>query len=343
MIGNNPSYIIPRELLDYHTSWDLIEEISRRYVSEIQSHPGSNLEIEVKTGYILLGRDQGAETFKHFLFTLSHRDFVIVGFRSTKSTLQNYFGVRDFVGEAYHLSKEKMSKKRFLDVKNYFEKESALYPGKIKESKTEFSIDFGMADGSRVTYDLINNSWKRIKKEDRTTIDILHKAFPYRLSYAFEETLEFNEAEFITMHVRNIRIKNRKCYTLEYIEYMLTEVVQYEQGEYKLDDLKTAFLAAKNKGEEALERYAELQLKLQEEYEIELEIADKELFSRTVRGPDFGSYFKRFIRNAEGIFLIPKIYHEQISMQYCESELFAMPRIGQYFSEYHLEKIKPKD
>jgi len=66
-------------------------------------------------------------------------------------------------------------------VKNFFEKESVLLPGKIKESEKEFSVDFAMGDESRVTYDLMERAWKQIKKVDKSTIDVLHRSFPYRI------------------------------------------------------------------------------------------------------------------------------------------------------------------
>ncbi len=340
MIGNNPSYIVARQLLDYKTSWELMEELTSIYVSEQSKYPTSNLEIEVKTGYNIVGRDQVTDSLKNLLFTQSHRDFLIVGLRSQKATLPSYFGIRDLIGETYHLVKEKISKKRFLDVKNFFDKENILLPGKVKESRVEFSVDFAMADGSRVTYDLLEKSWKRIKKVDKTTLDILHRSFPYRISYAFEEKLEFEEGEFIKTPVRNIRIKDRTSYSLEYMEYSLTEVVQYDQVGNNLDEMKILFWKSEKKNEETLERFAEMKLRMEEDHEIEVEIIDKEPFKRALGKPDFASFLKRFLRNAEGLFLIPKLFQETLSMDFCNNNMVMLPRIGQYFSEIYLEKIK---
>ena len=343
MIGNNPSYVVPREILDYKTSYELIEELTARYIDEQSKNPGSNLEIEMKTGYSVIGRDPSSDHFRSILYNLSYRDFIIIGLSGSKASAHSYFGVRDVVGEQYHLSKEKMSKKRYLDIRSYFEKESEMYPGKIKETKNEFSIDFAMSDGSRFTYNIKTASWKRIKKNDKTSVDILHKSYPYRISFSFEEDLEFNEEEFIKLRVRNIRIKDRKSYNLEYMEYSLTEVVQYEQGMYNLEEIKTSFLTAKNRADEALKRFGDLKLKMMEDFEIEVEIIDKEPFARTLRRPEFTSYLKRFIRNSEALFLIPQHYNEQISMQFCDSDKFHMPKIGQYFSEYYVEKLKSQN
>ena len=343
MLGNNPSYIVPREILDFKTSFEMIEEITSLYISEQKKNPNSNLEIEIKTGYSFLGRDQFSDSYKHILYTLSHRDFLIVGLRSPKANTQSYFGFKDYVGDTYHLTKDKLSKKRFLDVKTFFEKENNLYPDKIKTSKTEFSVDFAMADGSRVTYDVINQNWKRIRKNEKTSIDILHKSYTYRIGYAFEENLEFNEEEFRKMKVNNIRIKDRKSYQLEYMEYSFTEVAAFVDTGRNLDEMKESFLDSKKRGDEALGWYSEVHLRMQEEYEIEVEVIDKGPFNGTLGRPEFSSYLKRFIRNAEGLFLVPQVLNEEISQKYLGNQQFVMPRIGQYYSEYYLEKLKKKD
>ena len=213
-----------------------------------------------------------------------------------------------------------MSKQRYLDIRSYIEKESKTYPAKIVETKSEFSVDFAMSDGSKFTYDIKAASWKRIKKNDKTSVDILHNSNPYRISFLFEEDLEFNEEELIKLHVTNIRIKERRSYNFDFMEYSLTEVVQYQQEKYNLEEIRTNFLTAKNIADEALKRFDEMKLKMLEDYEIEVEILNKEPFTKSLRKPEFTSYLERFIHNSEALFFIPQHYNEQILKESCDSD-----------------------
>lgn len=64
-----------------------------------------------------------------------------------------------------------------------------------------------MPDSTRVTYDLLKDEWSRLKKVEKTSIDLMHKSNPYRISYCFEEKKEFNPETFDISSIKGIRIK----------------------------------------------------------------------------------------------------------------------------------------
>jgi len=342
----NPNYLVPREAIDFKTSYELIEELCAYYIRELPKQgPKTNLEIEAKMGYVIKGAHPSFDHFISMLCSLSDRDFVIIGLRSPMTNVNQYFGGSDLVSGNYKLEKERISKKRYFDVKNYLEKENLDYPEKIKQTKHVYTVDFQMPDGSRVTYDLNTDKWSKLKKNDKSSIDIVHRSFPYRLSFSFEQNLEFKIEEFDISSVKSIRIKDRRCYEFQYMEYSMTETVDLSlnaetERAIAFNQIQKMFMQSKNKYELITDLFIGLKLRMMEEHEIEVEIIDVKPLIDTLGRPEFGAYLKRFLRNSEALFQIPRFFYSSLSKDYFHTEKKWIPVIGQYLSEVYMAKIK---
>jgi hypothetical protein len=299
-------------------------------------------------GYALRARDPGIEMFIPLLTSLSCRDFLIIGAKGNNINVSQYFGGTEIMAHNYHLEKDKISKKRFLDVKNYLIEQSTKYPNKLVETKSRFSIDFAMDDGTRITYFLDDNKWEKIRKDDRTSIDILHREILYRISYSFEEKFtDIKDSSVDLGRCVGIRIKDRKCYNFQFMEYALTEVVDLHEtdiGEKKpfYEIILKTFLKREvsERLDFILEMFIECKLRLYENYEIENEIKDLGIFQATLGKADFSSFFKRFIRNSEGLVNIPRQFQKNVSSGLYEADSKFFPIIGQYSSDLYMEEVK---
>jgi hypothetical protein len=87
---------------------------------------------------------------------------------------------------------------------------------------------------------------------DRTNIDILHRGFPIRLSFSFEDEKDFTEDDLDLQNIDQIRIKNRKCYLFQYMEYSFTEVVQLKIDSFESMKIISNFLNSKNRKDDTL-------------------------------------------------------------------------------------------
>lgn len=335
----NPNYILPREVCDFKQTFELIEELTTLYVNDsFRKGPGISLEIEAKIGYSLHGQNPQQDFFLPILHSLSERDFLLMGMRSHFQNFQHQ-------NQVYNVQKDRLSKKRFLEIKNFLNHQVLDVPDKIKEGESNLSVDFQMHDGSRISYFPKDDKWERIKKIEKSNIDVLHRGNVYRLSYAFEEKLEFNSKNLNTDEIKGIRIKDRKNYEFQYMEYSFTEAVDLNENEN--DDINIAFLLIKNqfldkedKLEFIMDLFISLKLKLLEENEIEVEIKDLRPFFDTRGKPEFGSFLKRFIRNVECLFLIPKYFNSMLGFEFFGTDKKLTPVIGQYSGDLFLEKFK---
>lgn len=112
------------------------------------------------------------------------------------------------------------------------------------------------------------------------------------------------------------------------MEYSFTEVVDLTavdlEKQIAFENLKKGFMQSKRKFDDVMDLFIPLRLKMKEEYEIEVEIIDNKI----LMAPEFSSYFKRFIRNFEALFYVPKLYHNCISLEFLESDKRHYPTVG---------------
>jgi len=352
---SDPNTVIPRPLVEFKSSSDLIEKFIRDHLEKAKNlGPNKKIEIEARIGYSLKSRDLVWEQSKPIIATLSNRDPIIIG-SNVPGLVQEYFSTENMISQNYKLDKPDINLKMFQNLFNYFELHSSLTAKKktnliIEPALHSLSIDFNLADQSRLTLDLFLKTWTLIKKQDRDNLDIMRRGNLYRISCSIEETLPFNENEVDFSTVKCIRIKNRTGFKFQYMEYDFTEVIDlssFEQSDVqcrKFQDLKLLMndkdIVLETKIEGILHTMTQIKLEALEKYEIEVEIhKPKYLMDHLPKFAEFSSLIKKFIKNVESLFYMEKELYNQISKNLIGVQEGQAPIISQYLTHLYEKKI----